>query len=63
MIDMYMSGTYETKKYGADKMAFLGLFILALFIASFIIASRSAMVLSEPIKLDYAGLSAVVPAG
>ncbi len=63
MIDMYMSGTYETKKYGADKVAFLGLFILALFIARFIIASRSAMVLSEPIKLDYAGLSAVVPAG
>jgi hypothetical protein len=63
MIDMYMSRTYETKKYGADKVAFLGLFILALLIARFIIASRSAIVLSEPIKLDYAGLSAVVPAG
>jgi hypothetical protein len=63
MIDMYMSRTYETKKYGADKVAFLGLFVLALLIARFIIASRSAIVLSRPIKLDYAGLSAVVPAG
>jgi hypothetical protein len=63
MIDMYMSRPYETKKYSADKVAFLALFILALLIARFIIASRSAIVLSKPIKLDYAGLSAVVPAG
>lgn len=63
MIDTYMSRTYETKKYGADKVAFLCLFILSLLIARFIIASRSAIVLSKPIKLAYAGLSAAVPAG
>jgi len=56
-----MSGTYETRKYGV--VAFLGLFILGLLIARFIAASRSAIVLSEPIKLDYGGLSASVPIG
>jgi hypothetical protein len=58
-----MSGPEETKKYGVDKVAFLGLFILALLIARFITASRSAIMLSGPIKLDYGGLSASVPIG
>jgi len=47
-----MDKTYGTKEYAADKIAFLGLFIIALLIAYFIVASRSALVLSEPIKLD-----------
>ena len=63
MITVDMNGTYEAKKYGADKIALLGLFIVALLIARFVIVSRSAVVLSEPIKLNYAGLSASLPAG
>ncbi len=58
-----MSGPDETKKYGVDKVVFLGLFVLALLIARFITASRSAIVLTGPIKLDYGGLSASVPIG
>lgn len=58
-----MNGTYETKKRGMDKIALLGLFIAALLIARFIVFWRSSIVLSEPIKLDYAGLSVSIPAG
>jgi len=58
-----MSESYETKRYGADKIALLGLFIVALVIARFIIASSSAIVLSGPIKLDYSGLSVSMPMG
>lgn len=58
-----MNGTHETKKYAADKIALLGLLIVAVLIARLIIASRSAIVLSEPIKLNYAGLSVSVPTG
>jgi len=63
MITEYMSSSYETKKYGADKIALLGLFIASLVMARFIIVSRSAIVLSEPIVLEYAGLSVSVPVG
>lgn len=58
-----MDGTCGTKKYGADKIALLGLFTVALLTAHFIITSRSAVVLSEPMKLDYTGLSVSMPAG
>lgn len=58
-----MNETHETKKYVTDKIALLGLFIVTLLIARLIIASRSAIVLSEPIKLNYAGLSVSIPAG
>lgn len=58
-----MNVIYGTKKYGADKIALLGLFIVALLIARFIIASKSAIVLSEPIKLHHTGLSVSIPAG
>ena len=58
-----MNGTCGTKKYGADKIALLGLFTVALLTAHFIITSRSAVVLSEPMKLDYTGLSVSMPAG
>jgi len=58
-----MNGTYETKKTAAYKMALLGLFVIALLIAYLITAWRSAIVLSEPIELNYAGLSVSMPSG
>ena len=58
-----MNNTYEMKKYSADKIALLGLFVLALLIARFITASRSAVVLTEPIELNHTGLSVSIPAG
>jgi len=72
-----MNETYETKrgshfamcrrggfrKCAADKIALLGLLVITLLIAYFIIVSRSAIVLSEPIELSYTGLSVSIPAG
>jgi len=58
-----MDETYKTKKYATDKVALLGLFIVALLIGRFIVASRSAILLSEPIKLEHTGLSVSMPAG
>lgn len=49
------------KRYGADKIAFLGLFAVALLLARFIVVSRSAIILSGPIELKYAGLSVSMP--
>ncbi len=59
----YMSKTFDTKKFAADKIAFLGLLIVALLIARLIITSRSAIVLSEPIVLEHSGLSVSIPTG
>jgi hypothetical protein len=58
-----MNETHETKKYSAGRIALLGLFILALLIAYFITRSRSAVVLSGPIKLNGSGLSVSLPSG
>ena len=58
-----MDKTYDIRKIGGDKIALLGLFIIALLIARIIVASRSALVLSEPIKLTYTGLSVSMPEG
>ncbi len=63
MIASSMNGNYETRKRGVDKIALLGLFVVALLMARFIVVWRSAIVLSEPIVLDYAGLSVSTPAG
>ncbi len=63
MIASSMNGTHETRRRGVDKIALLGLFIVALLIAHFIAVSRSSIVLSEPIELDYAGLSVSIPTG
>lgn len=60
---MYMSVVDTIKRYGVDKIAFLGLFVVAVLLARLIIASRSAVVLSEPIELNYSGLSVSIPAG
>jgi len=66
-----MNKTYDIRgtpqggnpKIGGDKIALLGLFIIALLIARIIVASRSALVLSEPITLTDTGLSVSMPAG
>ena len=58
-----MDGTFETKKYGADKIALFALFILALLIAYVITVSKSTVKLSEPIKLEHSGLSVSMPTG
>ena len=52
-----------TQKYGADKIAFLGLFVVTLLIAHFIVTSKSSIVLSGPIELDRSGLSISIPTG
>ncbi len=62
-ITSYMEKSYDIRRKGGDKIALLGLFILALLIARLIVASKSALVLSEPIKLTHAGLSVSMPAG
>lgn len=70
-ISVYMDKTYDIRgnpqggnpKIGGDKIALLGLFIVALLIARIIVASKSALILSEPIKLAPAGLSVSMPAG
>jgi len=70
-ITIYMDKTYDMRgtpqggnpKIGGDKIALLGLFIVAMLIARLIVASKSALILSEPIKLAYAGLSVSMPAG
>jgi len=58
-----MNETYKTRIRWADKAAFLGLFVAALLMASFVVFRKSAIVLSEPIKLDFAGLSVCMPMG
>jgi len=63
MLVLSMNGTYETRRRWVDKIAFFGLFIAVLLIARFIVIWRSAIVLSEPIELDCAGLSVSIPAG
>ncbi|MFA5240102.1 MAG: hypothetical protein WC476_10415 [Phycisphaerae bacterium] len=56
-----MNETYKTRLRWADKAAFLGLFVAALLMASFLVFRKSAITLSEPIKLDFAGLSVCMP--
>jgi hypothetical protein len=63
MLALSMNGTYETRSRWVDKIAFLGLFIAVLLIACFIVIWRSAIVLSEPIELNCAGLSVCIPTG
>ena len=50
-------------KFGVDKIALFSLFVIGLLAARLIISSRSALLFTEPIELDYAGLSVSVPAG
>lgn len=46
-----------------DKIALLALFVIALLTARLIVAIKSTIVLSEPIKLAHTGLSASIPKG
>lgn len=62
-ITAYMDKTYDIRKIEGDKIALLGLFIVALLIAHIIVVSKSALVLSEPITLTHTGLSVSMPAG
>jgi len=63
MLALSMNGTYETRNRWFDKIAFFSLFIVVVVIAHFIVVLRSAIVFSEPIDLNCAGLSACIPAG
>jgi hypothetical protein len=54
---------WEPRKLGGDKLALLGLFVLALLAARFVVALKSAIPLSGPIELPHAGLSVSVPRG
>ena len=58
-----MSDAYSIRKLGGDKIALLGLFVVALLAARLVVGLRSALVLSEPIRLPRAGLSVSVPMG
>lgn len=51
------------KKYALDKVVLLGIFVFGLLVAWFIVAWRSRVVLSEPVELNYAGLSVSIPKG
>jgi hypothetical protein len=62
-ITAYMDKNYDISKIGADKIALLGLFVVALLVARIIVFSRSAILLSEPIKLTRIGLSVSMPEG
>lgn len=58
-----MDKTYKIRKIGGDKIALLGLFVVSLLIAHMIVVSRSAILLSAPIKLPRSGLSVSMPEG
>ena len=58
-----MNETNDRKNVVRAKVAFLGLFVLALVSARLIVAMRTAVVLSSPIKLSHAGLSVSMPQG
>jgi len=58
-----MSETYTIRRLGGDKVALLGLSILALLAARLVVALKSAVLLSEPIELPRGELSISVPMG
>ena len=62
-ITTYMIDTYRIRKLGGDKIALLGILAVGLLTARFVVALKSAIVLSEPIELAHAGLSLSMPAG
>ena len=62
-ISAYMDKTYNIKNIGGDKIALLGLIVVSLLIARFIVVSKSVILLSEPITLTDTGLSVSMPEG
>jgi hypothetical protein len=63
IIMLNMEENHEAKRYTAQILALLGLFALSLLVARFVITLKTSLSFSEPIRLDYAGLSVVVPRG
>jgi hypothetical protein len=58
-----MIDSYEFRKIGADKIALLGLFVLALLLAHLTVLSKKAVKLSRPTELHHYGLSISMPEG
>jgi len=58
-----MDDIHGTTKPGYDKIALLGLFIVALIAARFIVVFKSGLAFSEPIPLSKIGLSVSMPSG
>jgi len=58
-----MNETYDKKMAVRSKVAFLGLFVLALLAARLVVGMRSAIVLGEPIELAYSGFLVSMPTG
>jgi hypothetical protein len=58
-----MDDTHGTKKHEYDKIALLGLFVLSLLLAYFIVVFRSRLLFSDPIRLSQTGLSVSMPSG
>lgn len=58
-----MGAMYRFKEFGGDKMALLGLLVLALLTARLVVGLKSAVSLSEPVKLPCEELSVSMPSG
>ena len=58
-----MDDTHGIKKHEYDKIALLGLFVLSLLTAYLIVAFRSRLLFSDPIRLSQTGLSVLMPSG
>lgn len=58
-----MNGDFRLKKFETDKIALLGLFVLALLAAYILVSVKSALIFSEPVELAHLGLSASMPLG
>jgi len=59
----YMDDTGGTKRIEYDKIALLGLFILALLTAYFLVIFKSRVSFSDPIPLSKMGLAVSIPVG
>lgn len=62
-ISRYMNENIDLKKYGADKIAFLAMFLIAIILAQVIVSINSVLDFSEPIELAHTGLSLSIPIG
>ena len=62
-ITTIMNDTYGTNKPPYYKIALLGLFILSLLTARFIVVFKSRILFSDPIRLLKTGLSVSIPVG
>ena len=58
-----MNEDNDLRKFGADKIVFLGLFVISLLIAWLIVSVKSGLNFSRPIELPHSGLSMVIPTG